>query len=500
MRILEGIGLRSHKWVGKLPRRTSAEVHALLLAAVIVVTVAVWLFWICAASMGTYDFSTYYAAASALRSDAHADIYSQAVLNRSGALGHVATQPPLPFAYPPVAALLLVPLTLLPFATAARIWLGLNATLWLASSLILCAEVCALFPLRDPVARAAPAPAARSSGRVGSIWASWVVEPQRLALCAATMLVCLAWGPAVFALGLGQIDFVVLLPLALAFPLLRTRHDNWAGIALGFAGMVKLAPVVLLVYLALLGRWRAAVAGLVTLVMLALATMMIVGPQTVWAVAPQMIQISADDANLPHNEALLGAVTRALVTVAPTHAGGIRTVERLLLAALAVALGVTLWQLRHKPRSRADTATNAITGLSYAIALCAMVLVLPLAWEHHYVWVLPAAVFVLAAALQGLFASASEDKRGRAAMRLGVAVGAIFLVGALRSVGWDNAVWLVAPQVAGLSLGTWFHELRPIGAVILLILLILAARQERRNRAGAESDSRHDVAGKPAEQ
>ena len=62
-------------------------------------------------------------------------------------------------------------------------------------------------------------------------------------------------------------------------------------------------------------------------------------------------------------------------------------------------------------------------------------------------------------------------------MRMGVAVGAVVLVGALRSVGWDRAPWLVASQAAGQPLGAWLHELRSIGA---LILVILAATQSQR--------------------
>jgi hypothetical protein len=488
----------SRRW-SDVPRQQRAQIQALLLATIIGGSVVVWLYSISRAPAGTFDFSTYYAAASALRSDPHADIYSQGVLARSGAESHVSTQPPLPYTYPPLAALIMVPLTAFPFAMAARLWLAINAALWLASSLILCMELHAWFPpylhdLQSPGAwraLAAPSPAVRTAvhlrqTRAGGL-GTWARDPAWLQLIAVIMPVCLAWGPATIALSLGQIDVLVLLLLVIVFPLLRAERDSWAGIAHAFAAMLKLTPILLLVALALLGRWRAVVAGLAALTALTLAILAILGPQTCWAAVPQMLQVGSYDAALPRNEALLGAVTHALITAAPAFAGGIRVIEYLLLAALAGAIGILLW--RQAPRSlsgswlraHATPAPVPSTALGYAIALCAMVLVSPLAWEHHYVWVLPAAVFVLAAAVRDLCAAmsaaVSAGERGRLIRRLGVAVGAVALVGALRSTGWDLTPWLVAPHLGGQTLGTWLHELRPIGT---MGLLILAATQWQR--------------------
>ncbi|MGZ6387854.1 MAG: hypothetical protein ACXWQZ_01165, partial [Ktedonobacterales bacterium] len=79
---------------------------------------------------GRYDFSTYYAAAAALRADLHANIYDEHVLARIGADAHVLVNPPLPYTYPPLFAILLSPFTFLSFRVLSRVWLLANATLW----------------------------------------------------------------------------------------------------------------------------------------------------------------------------------------------------------------------------------------------------------------------------------------------------------------------------------------------------------------------------------
>ncbi|HEX6817138.1 MAG TPA: glycosyltransferase 87 family protein, partial [Ktedonobacterales bacterium] len=131
------------------------------LLGVIGLLVATWVYCMVHGAqhgMGAYDFSTYYAAARALRLDPHSDIYAQNVLAASAAAGHVSQQPPLPYAYPPLGALLLIPLTLLPFAVAVHIWVAINITLWLVTTLLLAREIHALLM---PTLLALPAAASR---------------------------------------------------------------------------------------------------------------------------------------------------------------------------------------------------------------------------------------------------------------------------------------------------------------------------------------------------
>ena len=91
--------------IAALPVRRPAPVWprtaVSVIAAVALLAEAVawlWFLWQAAHSpVGQYDFSSYYAAALALRGNPHADIYSTAVMAQAGAAGHVQVQPPLPY-------------------------------------------------------------------------------------------------------------------------------------------------------------------------------------------------------------------------------------------------------------------------------------------------------------------------------------------------------------------------------------------------------------------
>src|SRR5258708_518416 len=95
---------------------------------------------------GRPAFSSYYAAALALRNDPHANIYAESVIAHAGAAGNVLVQPPLLYTYPPLFAILLAPFTAVSFRILSRLWLVGNAALWLALTLLLAAEMCRLLP------------------------------------------------------------------------------------------------------------------------------------------------------------------------------------------------------------------------------------------------------------------------------------------------------------------------------------------------------------------
>jgi hypothetical protein len=92
--------------------------RAALLAAAI--GVAGW--YVALGAAHPWDFETYYYAASAWR--AGLDPYA---LDSLRAIGGAPVS--LPFLYPPIALLAFVPLTYVPFATAASLWLGLKCLL-----------------------------------------------------------------------------------------------------------------------------------------------------------------------------------------------------------------------------------------------------------------------------------------------------------------------------------------------------------------------------------
>src|SRR5690242_256159 len=48
---------------------------------------------------GRFDFSSYYAAAAALRADIHANIYDNTLIGQIGVAAHTLVAPPLPYTY-----------------------------------------------------------------------------------------------------------------------------------------------------------------------------------------------------------------------------------------------------------------------------------------------------------------------------------------------------------------------------------------------------------------
>jgi hypothetical protein len=455
-------------------------------AAVLALAVGSWLLFIWAifhGSFGQYDFSSYYAAAAALRADPHVDIYSAAVIAHSGAAGHVQVQPPLPYTYPPLLAIALVPLTAFPFHIAARLWTLGNVALWLGSALLLAHELRRL--LRPALATA---PTASRSGvaraRADSLVAEWRAawagardDPSGILALAAAAVLCLPFAPAQQTVLTGQMNFLVLLPLALIPWLTRARHERWVGMAVGLTAMLKFTPALLLVYLALRRRWEALAAAVVTLIALALASIAVVGPGVFFAAVPEALRVGSSDAQLGHNEALFAPVMSLLLGAAPGLAPVLRVAEYVLLAALAGGLGWVIWRVgRPSGQNRAAGAPGDVEDVTYALALCALLLLAPAAWVHHYVWVLPAAALVLGLAARTALSAPQAARRRAAGVLLGCAAVASLVLGWFLPSNWDTEPRPATSLLFGLPVRPLALELRALGTLLVAVAAIVLLR------------------------
>jgi Glycosyltransferase family 87 len=458
-------------------------------AAVLALALVNWLqfLWVVLhGPFGQYDFSSYYAAAAALRANPHTDIYSSAVMARFGAAGHVQVQPPLPYTYPPLLAIALVPLTLLPFHVAARLWVVGNAGLWLLCALILAHELRHLLGKGlAVVGRTSTEGSARPTA-----WAEAVADPSGIVALAAAGALCLPFAPAVQTLLTGQMNFLVLLPLAAVPWLTRGRQEHWVGVAVAVTAMLKFTPALLLVYLALRRRWEALVAAVVALAALAVVSMAVVGPGVFFAAIPEALHVGGGDAGLGHNEALLAPVIAALTQAAPGWGPAMRVVEYALLAGLAIAVGWVLWRA-WRPGATADPARAwDDESAAYALALCALVLLSPAVWVHHYVWILPAAALLLGLTGRALIWAASAAERRTAGTRLGLIVVAALLLGWMLPYNWDTEPTPATTTVFGLPLRPLLLEFRAIGA---LMLALIAAMLLLWRPGSASAESKDDL-------
>ena len=285
------------------------------------------------------------AAAGALRpglTDLH--VYQQA---GRAVLDGVPTVPPrdpvsrLAFTYPPFAALVMVPLALVPFWVAAGVWAGATAA----------AMAAAVRLTRDALARTTP---------------GW------LAAC----LTCgaLALEPVWQNVAFGQVNVLVMALVLL--DLLRPAR-RWSGVLLGLVAGVKLTPLVFVVLLVLVGRRDVARRALVTLA-LTVAAGFVVSPR--WATAywtDGLVDAGrVGPPSLAHNQSVYGALTRLLDDRPST----------LLWLAVAVPVGAAILLVARGWWRRGDRLLA--TGLAALAGLVAS----PISWSHHWVWAVPLAL------------------------------------------------------------------------------------------------------------
>jgi len=433
-------------------------VVSLIAVAVSAVTLISWVLRV--ASMlrggGRYDFSTYYAAAWALRHDIHANIYDASALAQAGAAAHTFVGPPLPYTYPPLFAILLSPFTVLPFKTLAALWLALNCALWLTVALVLAREIALLLTGRIHLSDGDTAHKRTLTGVLAN--------PIPLVALALALLLCLSGEPAIQTVLTGQINLLVLLPLALGPELERRGHLRWVGAMIAVAAMLKFTPAILLLYFALRRRWQAAFAGLAVLAALMLFCV-VVGPGVALASVGQALHVGTSDASLGHNEALLGPLVSALGATVPGAQPLFQALEAVVLIALALAVGFVLWR-RWRP-SGVAVADQEKDAAGYGVALCVMVILWPTVWVHHYVWVLPAAAVALALAILWI-----PRHRGfwQIAIPLFAALCCYLLVVTL-PFQWDTTAAPAVTTYLGLPLRPLLLSLRALGTLGILGLL-----------------------------
>ncbi len=246
----------------------------------------------------------------------------------------------LPFTYPPIAALAMVPLTLVPG--------------WLCSALWTATSVAALAGAVVVVRRALglPAPGWWVAGVTGG---AVVLEP--------------VWQNLAF----GQVNTLVL--LAVLVDVLGPRRP-WSGVLLGIVAAVKLTPLVFVVLLLLVGRRSAAFCAVGVFGGCALVGLVAVpGAASYWS--DGLLRASrVGPPALAHNQSVYGVLTRALGHE-PSTLVWVAVAGPVALAMVLVAAG--WWR-------RGDRS------LGTCLAALAMLLASPVSWSHHWVWAVPVAL------------------------------------------------------------------------------------------------------------
>jgi alpha-1,2-mannosyltransferase len=326
---------------------------------------------------------------------------------------------PLPFLYPPFAALLAVPLAVLPVA-------GVQIGWTIAGALMIVA-----------------------------LLHRWGQTGWRLSLWSTAMVFAVV--PVSQTLAFGQLGIVlvalVALDLAPGPRVLRGRRILPEGVLTGVAATLKLTPMIFVLYLLAVRRWRAALTATLTAGALTVLAAIILPRESLdfWT------RLAHGDTGLGHsliyytNQSVYADFVRAF-TLAPAG-----SVLGLLASAAVVALGVWAAAVWHRAGE-----------VRFAVVLCgvASLLASPVSWLHHFVWIVP-----LAFSLVELVARRPP-----------------VVPGWLLVLGWVFVGWVIVSPFRRLPNGgdlelQWTagqHLLASVTAVLGVVLLLAAALVGRR--------------------
>jgi alpha-1,2-mannosyltransferase len=260
----------------------------------------------------------------------------------------------LPFTYPPLAALLFWPVSHLTTFAGGLIWDAIDL---LALTALIAVSIAA----------------AKARKLVPSDW--------RTALLLLIPLGFLLF-PLRQDLELGQINVLLVLMIVadLAVGVSRRGKNLPKGVLTGLAAALKLTPLVFLPYLLATRQWRAA-RNMATTFVVATGALFLIAPSASWLYfTKDVLEVKRiGNAGLVIDQTLRAAIGRA--GVSPSHLLG-----ELILVAAACG-GIALAVHAHRRSSPLlGVLVCAGTGL----------LISPISWSHHYVWILPVLVWLVA--------------------------------------------------------------------------------------------------------
>ncbi len=352
-------------------------------------------------------------------------------------------RPGVKFTYPPFAAIAFACTSLLPW--------GLLTWLMTVSSLL-----------------AVPAVAWFTFGALG--WRG----RNRAAAALALSAVALWTDPVQRALLLGQVE--ILLMLLIVWDVCQPDRRWWKGAGIGLAAGIKLVPLIFIPYLLLTGRLRqAAVATSAFALTVVIGFVLLPQASVKWWLTGYFLHPGkVGGVGALVNQSVLGLLIRVTGTLAaatPVWLAASAVIGITGLAAAAI--------LYRRGRPVVGWAACALTGL----------LVSPVSWDHHWVWIVP----ILAVLADGAVRTRGSARWGYGA--LATALTMIFL-------GWPDH--LTGPKALrpdgllgffpspsdmqrikrgadyhlhGIQLISW--NLFVLAGLVLLALLIAAAFRER---------------------
>jgi alpha-1,2-mannosyltransferase len=411
--------MRVVRWWDSLPRATRVVTVVL---PVLMAVFAAWAFnEVIGQDHGQFDLRLYYDAINYWTSGHDLYAYSQPD----------PVNIELGFTYPPVGALLMTPMALLSYPAVHAI-----------SMLAIVAA---------------------GAGFVYLVLRERIRLPKPLMLAAVGVVTAFAFTLEPFrqTLSFGQINIYLTLLVALDLLVLGRRGSKWTGVGIGLATAIKLTPGIFIVYLLVVGRWRAALTAIGT-VLAANLVSLVIAPAETWkyftALMWETSRVGFLDTTM--NQSINGLLARIDSPLAPSR------LPWLILAGLVVVVG--FWRARRAALAGDELAAMTLAGL-------VGVLVSPVSWVHHIIWIFPT-MLIIGVHLRRTIGRLAADDSGyqsfdRALLgRIGQVVGYSVLMTA------GLAVWCI-PTASLMDVKDWEYDhggvlLAFAGSVQLLWLLV----------------------------
>ncbi|TWP43382.1 DUF2029 domain-containing protein [Lentzea tibetensis] len=258
----------------------------------------------------------------------------------------------LPFTYPPFAAILFSAVALLPW--------GLTVALWTIAGLLLFSSAC--------------------------LAAAWHIPQRTIVIGLGVASGCLVLEPVRQSLELGQINLVLIGLVALDCLLPRTPWPR--GMLIGIAAAIKLTPAIFILFFLPRRQWQPAVTAVLTFVGCA-----VIG----WALAPK------DTAQFWLHSMLDPGRVGGLAYTGNQSLKGLLFrlgIDKPLWALLCLAVVALTWFVVARTRRDGDELAALL-----AVATAGL-LVSPVSWSHHWVWIGPALILLYAHARKALIPAA----------------------------------------------------------------------------------------------
>jgi alpha-1,2-mannosyltransferase len=263
----------------------------------------------------------------------------------------------LPFTYAPSAALLFVPLAVVPTQIA---WGLLSAVSLVAMALVIRIVIGTLPESRTFESR-------------------WWPSPARATLMFSVLMVGLE--PVWRTLALGQVNLILMAMVVLDVLVITPRGSRWAGVLTGVAAAVKVTPLVFVAHLFLTGKRRAAARALGAFVGLQVLMLLLIPGDTIRYWTKTIYDTGRiGPVHYAGNQSLNGLVNR-LTDLAPWASRAALG----LSALLAVPAVWLMLRFHHRGQALAALLVSAFYTL----------LASPISWSHHWVWAVPLIVLLV---------------------------------------------------------------------------------------------------------